>query len=71
LSESDSDDDIKAQNPSDIKFIKGIRRHTKNNEKKIGKEKKRAERRIRKKEIASRNENFMPIDLIYSPQEFA
>lgn len=65
----DSDDE--AVNPDDLKPKKGIARQTKARENKMEKEKKKAARRLRKKEILSRNTNFMPIDLIYNPQIFA
>jgi protein SDA1 len=64
----DSDDEV--VNPSEIKAKKGINRQTKAREKQLDKEKRKAARRIRKKEIQSRNTNFMPIDLIYNPQVF-
>lgn len=64
----DSDDE--AVNPSEIRPKKGINRQTKARENKLDKEKRKAARRIRKKEVQSRNTNFMPIDLIYNPQVF-
>ena len=36
-------------NPSEIKFKKGIIKHTKNKEKQVEKEKKKAARKLRKK----------------------
>jgi protein SDA1 len=65
----DSDDE--PVNPADLKPKKGVVRQTKHKEKKLEKEKKKAARRLRKREIESRNTNFMPIDLIYNPQVFA
>lgn len=64
----DSDDE--PVNPSEIRAKKGIVRQTKYKEKQLEKEKRKAARRLRKKEIESRNKNFMPIDLIYNPQNF-
>ena len=64
----DSEDE--AVNPSQIKAKKGINRQTKARENKIEKDKRKAARRLRKREIESRNVNFMPIDLIYNPQVF-
>lgn len=49
LSDSDEDDNKMVKNPSNIQFRKGITKHTKNKEKQVEKEKKRAERRLRKK----------------------
>jgi protein SDA1 len=66
----DSEDSGPETNPNEIKFKKGIVKHTKFKEKQVAKEKRRAERRIRKKEIWARKKNFMPIDLIYNPQVF-
>jgi hypothetical protein len=44
-----SDEDGDMLDPSEIKWKKGVRRHTKNKEKKLEKEKRKAERRLRKK----------------------
>lgn len=71
LEEMEESSDEDAVNPSDIKFKKGITKHTKNKEKKIEKDKKKAARRLRKKEVQGRKCNFMPIDLIYNPQDFS
>lgn len=65
----DSDDE--PVNPSDLKPRKGVVRQTKHKEKQLEKEKKRAARRLRKREIEARTKHFMPIDLIYNPQVFA
>lgn len=46
-------------------------RQTKYKEKQLEKEKKKAARRLRKREIDSRTKHFMPIDIIYNPQAFA
>jgi protein SDA1 len=46
-------------------------KQTKYKEKQLEKEKKRAARRLRKREIESRNLNYMPIDVLYNPQAFA
>lgn len=65
----DSDDDD-AVDPKDIRALKGIVKQTKHKEHKLQKEKKKAFRRLRKKEILARKVNYMPIDLLYSPQAF-
>lgn len=57
-------------NPSDLTVKKGVVRQTKHKEKQLEKEKKRAARRLRKREIEARTKHFMPIDLIYNPQVF-
>jgi protein SDA1 len=66
---SESEDE--PTNPSEIKMQKGVTKHTKSKERQMEKEKRRAARRLRKKEIQGRRQNFMPIDVIYNPQIFA
>ena len=67
VEELDSSDD---EGPMDLRAKKGIVRQTKLREKKLEKEKKKASKRLKKKEMQARKTNYMPIDLIYSPQGF-
>ena len=66
----DSDDDD-VPNPTDIRAKKGIARQTKAREKQLEKEKRKAARKLRKKEIEVRTKHAMPIDQLNSPQAFA